>query len=99
MRGLPVLAVLLGLWLDQHWLDKDSFPWASLALGLALCGSGAAVAFATWRSFRRNFNGLQASIAELKEDLVWVQELVGDESDAADSDDRDPHASRTTPSA
>jgi uncharacterized membrane protein YqjE len=41
---------------------------------LFLIAVGAAIAFAAWRRFRREFAGLEETLEELREDIVWLKE-------------------------
>ena len=43
-------------------------------LGLVLLVVAALVAWIGWRWFRRRFRGLEQSIEELREDLVWLED-------------------------
>lgn len=72
VAGLSTLAVLaaLGLQTFSGW----TWPEALLAVGLALLLLGLGGAGLAIRAFRRRFTGLDASLAELREDLVWLKE-------------------------
>ena len=72
IAALPLVAVCLAEALDGcghiargGWL----LIFAGGLLILALAGSHLA-----WRRFRRRFVGLQETLEELREDLVWLQE-------------------------
>ncbi len=72
LAALPLLAVRLAEALDGcgniargDWL----LIFAGGLLIVALAGSHLA-----WRRFRRRFVGLQETLEELREDLVWLQE-------------------------
>ena len=77
LTGLPVIVAALGSALDR-WLSggQPAFPWATLSLGALFLASGLAMLWAGWRRFRRDFNGLQSSLAEIQEDFVWLREWV-----------------------
>lgn len=70
--SLPVLVVALGCLLDGilgilqgGWLCIFSFCF----LLTATAGS-----FFAWRKFRRNLVGLEETIEELREDMLWLRE-------------------------
>lgn len=73
VAGVGVLAVLLAEllqhWANWSWTQSLALVGASLVL-LCLLGSFLAV-----RIFRRRFTGLEATLAELREDLLWLDEL------------------------
>jgi uncharacterized membrane protein YqjE len=58
---LPEEARVYGLWI--------------FALGLLM--AAAVVGWLAWRRFRRRFTGLEETLEELREDLVWLQEWAG----------------------
>ena len=74
--ALPVLVISLAGWLDRVWQLPYGLPW-SLVLGLALAVGGLLLAWLAWRRFRRDFTGLEETIAELREDVVWFEEWTG----------------------
>jgi hypothetical protein len=41
---------------------------------LGLLTAAALVGWLAWRRFRRQFTGLEETLEELREDLVWLQE-------------------------
>ena len=88
--GMAVLAVLAGSLIDQ-WIATSAIPeprpWGSLGLGVVLILSGMETLRRSWHRFQREFSGLKESIAELREDAVWLREWSVSESlkpDAAD---------------
>ena len=90
--GMAVLAVLAGSLID-HWIENSAIPaprpWGSLGLGVVLILSGLETLRRSWNRFQREFSGLKESIAELREDAVWLREWSVSESlkpDAADED-------------
>ena len=90
--GMAVLAVLAGSLIDQ-WIATSAIPgprpWGSLGLGVVLILSGLETLRRSWNRFQREFSGLKESIAELREDAVWLREWSVFESlkpDAADED-------------
>lgn len=82
LTGLSVLVMSLAAFADRQW--NFAFPWFSTAAGGALLVGGLLFAWAAWWRFRRNFLGFQQSLAELKEDLVWLREWSGDDEDTDD---------------
>jgi protein-S-isoprenylcysteine O-methyltransferase Ste14 len=70
LTSLPVFVVSLSAWL------LPDLSWAWIA-GLLLAIAGLAIAWFAWRRFRREFRGLEQSIEELREDLVWIKEWSG----------------------
>lgn len=75
LTALPVVVVALSAWLDRV-AELPHVSWAWI-LGLLLAITGLAIAWFSWRRFRREFRGLEQSIEELREDLVWVKEWSG----------------------
>ncbi len=73
LTSLPVLVVALSAWLDHVATLPREASWAWI-FGLALAIGGLAAGWFSWRRFRREFRGLEQSIEELREDLVWVKE-------------------------
>ena len=94
--GMAVLAVLAGSLIDQ-WIATSAIPgprpWGSLGLGVVLILSGLETLRRSWNRFQREFSGLKESIAELREDAVWLREWSVSESLKPDSADE---ASATT---
>jgi len=70
--SLPVFVVALAIWLGKV-TSLSGLSWAWI-LGLLLAIAGSTVLWLSWRRFRREFRGLEQSIEELREDLVWVRE-------------------------
>jgi len=95
--GMAVLAVLAGSLIDQ-WIATTTIPgprpWGSLGLGVVLILSGLETLRRSWNRFQREFSGLKESIAELREDAVWLREWSVSDSLKPDSADE---ASATTP--
>jgi len=75
LAALPILVVCLAQLLDG-WLRLGSVAWLGI-FGLLLLLVGPAVGYAAWRRFRRGFVGLQQTLEELQEDLVWLREWTG----------------------
>ena len=75
--GMAVLAVLAGSLIDE-WFATSTLPivrpWGSLILGVGFVACGAETLRRGWSRFQREFSGLQESIAELREDAVWLRE-------------------------
>jgi hypothetical protein len=77
LTALPVLAVCLAEALDGCG-DIPRSGWLLIFAGglptLALGGG-----YLAWRRFRRRFVGLQETLEELREDMVWLQEKGGEQ--------------------
>ena len=90
--GMAVLAVLAGSLIDQ-WIATTTIPgprpWGSLGLGVDLILSGLETLRRSWNRFQREFSGLKESIAELREDAVWLREWSVSESLKPDATDED----------
>ena len=70
--ALPVLVVSLGSLLDGVWgISQSGWLCIFAAALLATAGLGG---FVAWRRFRRNLLGLEETIEELREDMVWLRE-------------------------
>lgn len=72
VAGASLFAVLAAEALSQ-WLAWTR-PQAFLVVGAGLGLIGLLGILAAIRIFRRNFTGLETSVAELREDLVWLEE-------------------------
>ena len=83
--GLPVLLVSLALQFE-NWIGADS-PFWSIFFGIGLVAAGALTIWTVWRRFRHEFLGLRESMAELKEDLIWLREWVEDQKDSSSDGD------------
>ncbi len=78
LTALPVLVVWLAATLDGVVFGVAGWLLA-FALGLLIvAGVGGWLAY---RRFRRQFTGLEETIDELREDLVWLREWAGREDD------------------
>ena len=73
--ALPTMLVLLAELLAT-WTTWEPEIWLAI-LGCGLLVSAAAVFVMSRRRFQREFVGLQDTLAELKEDVVWLRELAG----------------------
>ena len=76
LTSLPVLVVALSTWLGA--VTPLSAMACNAILGLLLAIAGATALWFSWRRFRRDFRGLEQSLEELREDLVWVKEWTGE---------------------
>jgi len=78
LTGLPVLTVLLAAGLNAvvPLSGEDGLNWWLLVLGAVFVLAGTVVMVWAWRRFRSDFTGLKESLAELKEDVVWLREWV-----------------------
>lgn len=83
LTSLPVLVVALSAWLSEVTV-LSGMAW-NLILGLLLAIGGVAAFWSSWRRFRRDFRGLEESIEELREDLVWVKEWTGKSEEASEN--------------
>lgn len=81
--GLPVFVICLAYGLEQ-WTRLTFIP-AALLLGSLLVIPGVLLIGFALRGFRRGFHGLQHSLAELREDLIWLKEWAGQQDDEAES--------------
>ncbi|MBN2294971.1 MAG: phage holin family protein [Pirellulales bacterium] len=70
--ALPVLVVSLGSLLDGTWGLSQS-GWL-LIFGLTFLATAGLGGFLGWRRFRRNFIGLEETLEELHEDMIWLRE-------------------------
>jgi len=73
--SLPIL-VVAGAWL----LPQPARPWfLGVVGGVLLLGGflGLAAGWRAWRRFRRERFGLEETLEEIREDLVWLEEWTG----------------------
>ena len=73
--SLPILVVAAA-----YLLPAAAGPYFLLAFGATvLCGGiiGLAAAARAWRRFRNQRFGLEETLEELREDLVWLEEWTG----------------------
>ncbi len=82
LTGLPLLAVGMAWSLDGRL--RISFTGWLLIFGLGLLMGGAAGGYLAWRRFRRRFTGLEQTLEELHEDLVWLKDWAGRNEDPSD---------------
>lgn len=75
LTALPVLTLAAADWLDTA-LPLHAVRWAWV-LGLGMALAGPVLGWTAWRRFRRGFHGMEQSIEELREDLVWLREWTG----------------------
>ncbi len=92
--GLVALSSQMARWFD---LDALGILWFFTA-ALLIAGGGLIVG--GWRRYRREFSGLEDSIAELREDIVWMREwfeteATDDEADPASEDSGSEATSET----
>ncbi len=76
--SIPVLVVVLSQQIAR-WFEFDALVVLWIATGIMLLASVGLILLA-WRRYRRDFHGLDDSIAELREDMLWMQEWVGKKS-------------------
>ena len=73
--ALPMATVAFSQQLAR-WFSLD--PLAVLwVFTLMMFVGGTGLIYGSWRRFRREFHGVEDSIAELREDLMWMQEWLG----------------------
>lgn len=73
--GLAVFAVAGAAYADRRY--GFEVPWISLSTGGLLLALGLLGALVSWFRFRRSLLLLEQSRAELKEDLLWLEEWLG----------------------
>lgn len=72
LTGLALLASCAAELLDG-WLSISRAGWLAI-LGAVLLAAAASLGLAAWRRFRREFCGMEETVEELREDLLWFQE-------------------------
>jgi hypothetical protein len=72
VTSLPLVAVCLADVLDGCG-HIARWGWLLIFAG-GLCMTALAGGFLAWRRFRRRFVGLQETLEELREDLLWLRE-------------------------
>lgn len=75
--ALPVLVVYAAELLGRH--SNLSFSGWLLIFGVGLLTVSLAGGWLAWLRFRREFTGLEETLEELREDLVWLDEWRGEE--------------------
>lgn len=75
LAGLPL--VLSALAWEASILTNLSFACWLLILGGPLLALGLVIVYSAWRTFRRDFLALSATRQELREDLLWLREMLG----------------------
>jgi hypothetical protein len=80
LTSLPLLAVCLAEVLGG-WLGISRAGWL-LILALGLLTATIPIGILAWRGFRRRFTGMEESLDELREDIVWLNEWAGRGDDA-----------------
>ncbi|MBN1589749.1 MAG: phage holin family protein [Pirellulales bacterium] len=73
--ALPLWLVALAQWLDGC-CGLSTAGWA-LVFGTFLALVALTVGWAAWHRFRRRFLGLEQTLEELREDVLWLQEWLG----------------------
>ena len=82
--SLPVLVVAAATALDQC-LGVSYLGWL-LIFGTGLLAGSIAGGYLAWRWFRRRFSGVEQSLEELHEDLLWLKQWSGDEGGGEEED-------------
>jgi uncharacterized membrane protein YqjE len=77
---LPVLIVALATAADG-WQGVAAWGWMLIFAGVLMAAAILAGGLA-YRRFRRDFRGLEESLEELHEDLVWLREWTEGTTDA-----------------
>jgi hypothetical protein len=72
LTGLPLLAACAAEWLDGRW-GLSRAEWFAV-LGAGLVGTAALVGWNAWHRFRRQWLGLEETLEEFREDLLWLQD-------------------------
>ena len=75
LTALPILIIATADWLNTS-VPLGPLSWTWL-FGLAMALAGPLLGWLAWRRFRRDFRGLEQSIEELREDIVWLREWSG----------------------
>ena len=78
--GTVALSSQLARWFD---LDPLTLLWIFTAVATIV---GAGLIIGGWRRYRREFDGLRDSTAELREDIIWLREWLETEA----TGDNDP---------
>jgi len=86
--GLPLLAVCLAELLAEA--AGVAQAWWLLAFGVLLLIAAALSGWLAWRRFRLRFVGLEETLEELREDLVWLQEWTKRREGADHQEATDP---------
>lgn len=80
LTALPLLAVSLAEKLDGCCdISRRDWLWI-FAAGLLILALGSG--YLAWRRFRRRFVGLEETLEELREDIVWLREKGRPRDDA-----------------
>lgn len=75
LTSLPLLAICLAEALDGYG-NINNAGWL-LIFSIGLLIASLAGGYLAWRCFRRRFVGLQETLEEFREDMVWFQEKGG----------------------
>lgn len=78
LTSLPVLVVWSAETLAIHAGVFPARGWM-LLLAMALLATATAAGWLAYRRFRRQFTGLEETLEELREDMVWLREWAGRE--------------------
>ena len=82
LTALPVLVVWAAETVALH-TDDSPFPahgWMLIFASALLLIAGLG-GFLAYRRFRRQFTGLEQTIEEVREDLIWLRDWVGQEEE------------------
>jgi protein-S-isoprenylcysteine O-methyltransferase Ste14 len=85
LSGVPLLLAAAA----EQLQGRLGIPFAGwlLIFGLVLLCGGAAGGYLAWRRFRRRFTGIEETLEELREDLVWLREWAGQEDESRPAGD------------
>ena len=87
---VPASLAVLVVWAG-HLLPEPARVYWLFAFGPVLLVAAILAGWWAWRRFRRKFVGLEETLEELREDVVWLQEWLGrSEQDAPGPGDEDP---------
>jgi len=74
LSALPLLAVAFAQLLDG-WLSISFAGWL-LIFGFGLLIGSGVFGYLAWRHFCRRFTGMEQTLEEFREDLVWLKQWI-----------------------
>ncbi len=81
LTALPLLVIALSQALASVTVIEAI--WWQLIFGCFFALVGALLIWTGWRTFRRNFAGLQETLEELREDQLWLKEMAAEVANSA----------------
>ena len=75
LSSLPVAVVTVALAVATYF-EQSTIAWLA-GSAVLLVAIAALISWLAVRNYRRNFTGLRDTLAELREDLVWLREWSG----------------------